>query len=594
MAKQQDKKREQSRERGVVAFEDGRGEVVLQGSGQRLRLTMRSGSVAGVAELGRVGVAPWSRTLVRCRGVDALPSDAMLRVLDVLGDGELPERVPAWRRGCGAFSNEGRGPTALLTAWMPGEGDPASDESRTTYTTAPAALGMAVSLAEGCAFASDDAQGVLVVAASGPEGLLVRALRETPGVVGGDEHIERRLREAAGAVGLHDDNVQAALAAAASPWEGRRVGWSDAIGEAFAKQVQGWPKDAGEAASVFIPTCAAMLAVSDDAAVQALAGLRANPPATRASVGQRIDGWLVSPRHVVLACAVFVFVLLFAPLLAAKIREATLTGKVRRAEELRERYQADARLAAIYGQLNERVWPMTKMLAEVSAAAPVHVVLQSVRMDSNAQLDIEGFVQVAPRGPTLDDPPETLLTQFEAALNALGTLGAVTVVRREVVGDLVEFQINAQVRSATSRGSVPMDFAEMPLAEVLYGEGASNDAAPIAVASASPTRARSSSALADREGMGDRTERDGAIEPGRESSSDRRPSGESGPASVDGVPTPITDEQIAGLDRAKLMSEWRVRLSASRDTKNDTETRARLAEEADKLIKRYREVGSGG
>ncbi len=592
-----DRKRNQGPPSGVVAFDRSGGrvtEVVLQGSGDRLRLTARAGSVASSSEMPRVGVASWSRTLVRCRGIKSLPADELVRVLDILGDGELPERVPAWRRACGALPTAGEGRTALLTAWMPGEGDPASDETNTTYATAPAALALAVSLADGCVFASDDAQGVLIVAASGPEGLLVRALRETPGVVGSDEHVEKRLREAAGAVGLHDDAVRSALAASASPWDGRHVGWSPAISEAIERRVEGWPKDASEAASVLLPACAAMLAMSDDAAVRRLAGMRASQPATQESVGQRVDNWLVSRRHVTIACAVFLLVLLFAPLLAAKARETMLSGKVRRAEELSEKYQADARKAAIYEQLNERVWPMTKMLAEVSAAAPVHVVVQSVRMDSTAQIDIEGFVQVTSAGPTLEGPPETLLTQFEAALNKLGTLGAVTVVRREVVGDSVEFQISARVRSATSPGSVPMDYAAIPLAEVLYGEGASNDTTPV-VASASPSSSRPRpSGGTRREESEDRAERDDAIESGRSASADRRPSGESGPASVDGVPTAITDDQIAAMDRATLMSEWRVRLSASRDTKNDEATRARLAEEATKLIERFRALGSEG
>lgn len=571
-------------------------EVVLQSSGDRFRLSTRAGSAAGSGELPRVGVASWSRTLIRCRGVEPLPSDEMVRVLDILGDGELPERVPAWRRACGALPTTGEGHTALLTAWMPGEDDPAADEPATTYATAPAALGLAVSLADGCVFASDDAQGVLIVAASGPEGLLVRALREAPGVVGSDEHVERRLREAAGAVGLHEDEVQSALTASASPWEGRRIGWTPGVGEAIASRVQGWPKDANEAAGVLLPTCAGMLALSEDIVVRRLADLRATQPTAQQSLTQRVDGWLVSRRHVALACAVCVLVLLFAPLLAAKAREAMLTGKVRQAEALSEQYQADARLAAIYGQLNERVWPMTKMLAEVSAAAPVHVVVQSVRMDSTSQIDIEGFVQVAPRGPTLEGPPEALVTEFESALNKLGTLGAVTIVRREVTGESVEFQISAQVRSATSIGSVPLDYGEMPLAEVLYGEGATNDTAPI-VASANPgaSRARPSSSGSRREeSSSGRTERDDAIESGRSASSDRRPSGESGPASVGGVPSPLTDEQIAAMDRRTAMTEWSTRRSESRNEKHDADTRARLAEEAEKLNTHFRSLGSGG
>ena len=567
-------------------------EVLLQtlGSPGRFRLSMKP-SPSVTAEATRVGLAPWGRSLVRCRGIEGLAGDELVTALGVLGDGELPERVPAWRRACGALPSTGGGRTAVLTAWMPGDGDPADDGRETTYATAAAALGMAASLAEGCLFASDEAQGVLIVAANGPEGLLVRALREAPDVVGTDVHVAKRLGEASAAVGLPEAFVREALSGSTSAWEGRRVGWSSGIAAALAKAVQGWPNDGGDAATALMPVCAGMLALAEDTAMRSLAGIRLSRPIEKATAVQRVDAWLVSPRHVAAACVACLLLLLFAPLLAAKVREAMLSGKVQRAEELRAQYEADAKTAAIYRQLNERVWPMTKMLAEVTAAAPVHVVLESVRMDSGAQLDIEGFVQMAPRGPTIDGPPEGLLTQYEAALNKLGTLGAVTVVRREVVGDSVEFQISAQVRNATARASLPMDYAEMSLAEVLYGEGASNTAAPIlASAGSSSSRTRPAASTTSR----DSGARDAAVESGRSSTSDRRPSGESGPASIDGVPAPLTDEQIAAMDRATAMREWSTRRSASRDEKNNAETRARLTAEAEKLNEHFRSMGSGG
>ncbi|MEQ8316969.1 MAG: hypothetical protein RIE77_13935 [Phycisphaerales bacterium] len=577
---------------GVVATDRVGGDAVrllVERSGERFRLT----TVADAGERPQVGLAPWGQSLVRCRGVDDLPPQELLSVLAILGDGELPERVPAWRRACGALpvGNEGR--TALLTAWMPGgEADDEAGDAR--FATAPAALGLAVSLAEGCAFASDSAQGVLIVAARGPEGVLVRSLRESPDVVSTDAHVERRLLEAASAVGLHEDQARSTLRASAEPGRGRRAGWSAGIGEALAQKIEGWPSDAREAAKRLLPACAGMLALSDDPAVRALASLRQDEPATKASTGERMNAWLASRRNVAVACAVCVLVVLFTPLLGALVREAMLGAMVARAETLREQYEADARRAAIYGQLNERVWPMTKMLAEVSAAAPVHVVLESVRMDSNAQIDIEGFVQVTAGGPVLEGPPESLLTRYETALNELGTLGSVTVVRREVVGDAAEFQISARVRSAIARASLPQDFAEMSLAEVLYGEGASNTTTPVVASASTPTgRSRPSSGSSSR-GEAERASRDSAIESSRESAADRRPSGESGPASEDGVPTPITDAQIAELDRSELLNQWRIRNSASRDESNDAGTRARLKEEADKLIARYREVGSGG
>lgn len=564
--------------------------VMLERRGDGYQLST-TGDFEGVP---LVRVAPWERSLVRCRGVDDLPGEELASVLQILGDGELPERVPAHRRGCGAVPVDGQGRTALLTAWMPTADESGGVDDGSMYATAPAALGLAVSLAEGCVFGSDAQSGVLIVAARGPEGLIVRSLRESSDVVATDAHVEQRLREAATAVGLHEDEVRSTLRSAASPWEGRRVGWSPGIGASLSRLVRGWSETDSQAARTFVAVCAGMLAVHPDGTVRALASLRRDQPAERKGVGDRVNSWLSSRRHVVLACIVCLLVLLFAPLLSAKAREMLLTSKVGRAEALRERYEADARLAAIYGQLNERVWPMSKMLAEVSAAAPVHVVLESVRMDSNAQIDIEGFVQVAPRGPTLEDPPETLLTRYESALNELGTLGSVTVVRREIVGDSVEFQVTARVRNATARGNLPMDFADMPLAEVLYGEGASNTATPIvAAASTSTSRGRPSGPSSARS-TEERASRDSAIEGGRDASGDRRPTSESGPASVDGVPTPISDADIAALDRGELLNQWRIRNSASRDEKNDAETRARLKEEADKLIARYREVGSGG
>lgn len=588
------KAREQQTPIGVVASERLGGQLVeacLQPEGGRYRLALSQNATA--ASL-RVGIAPWARTLVRCRGIENLPPADLLRSLELLGDGELPERVPAWRRACGALAGPGEGRTALLTAWLPGEDDAAVDTAATGYTTAASALGFAVSLAEGCAFATDDAQGVLVVAASGPEGLLVRALREQPGVLGSAEHVDRRLREAASAVGLHEEHVRSALERASTPVDGRCVGWSSGVGEALASRVRGWDPSGEQAARVFLLVCAAMLSASEDPATRTLAGLHAEAPATRVSARDRLDTWLASPRRVAVVCAACILLVLFVPLLSAKARQSMLAGKAKRAEELRVQYQDTARRAALYRQLNATVWPMTKMLAEVTSAAPVHVVVESVRLDSNALVDIEGFVQIAPRGPSIEGPPETLLSQFEASLNSLGTLGSVTVARREIVGDQVEFQISARVRNATGRASVPLDFAQTPLAEVLYGEGASNLNAPLlasGIGSSGPrarTTGSSSPTGTGPASTGDRTaSRESPTAAGRESTSDRRPSGEAGPASVDGVPSPLTEAQMDEMDRRALMNEWRIRNSASRDTKLDAETRARLEDEATKLRSRF-------
>ncbi len=580
----------------MVAFDhSGDRNVELSVSpSSRTRLRVAKHRDGAATEGVRVGVAPWSQTLVRSRGVDDLPSEELLRAITVLGEGELPERVPGWRRGCGAVASSGGGRTALFTAWMAEDDDAQGADPDTSYATAPAAVAYAASLAEGCVFASDAIQAVLLVAANGPEGLVVRALRESADLVGTDAHVRRRLAETAAAAGLGEDTASEALNTSATPWDGRRTGWSHGVGAALESHFEGWPTSPTERGTWMLPACAGAMALSEEPATRALAALRRTKPLDRPSIRDRADLWLSSRRNISVACMVCVLVVLFGPLLFAMARESMLSARVERAEELRAQYEADARTAAIYGQLNERVWPMTKMLAEITAAAPVHVVLESIRLDASAQIDIEGFVQVAPRGPRLEGPPETLLTQYEDALNALGTLGPVTVVRRNVVGDSVEFQISAQGERPAAIGNLPMDFADMPLAQVLYGEGATNTTTPI-LAAAPDSRGRpGSTPSSSSRSSSSRAARDAAVESGRDTTADRRPSGSSGPASVDGVPAELTDEQIAGMDRATLMTEWRVRLSASRNDDNDEATRARLKAEADQLIARSRAVGSGG
>ncbi|GIW74374.1 MAG: hypothetical protein KatS3mg103_0896 [Phycisphaerales bacterium] len=342
-----------------------------------------------------------------------------------------------------------------------------------------------------------------------------------------------------------------------------------------------------------------------------MASLRAREPARRATPLERLDGWLCRPGRVAALCVGLVAIALLAPLLAAQARVALLKGKIERAEALRSTFQAQARQAAIYRQLNERVWPMTKLMAEVAAAAPVHVVLDSVRLDSTGQIDLEGFVQIVPEGPGVQGPPESLVTRYESALNALGTLGPVTVVRREVVGDSVQFQVAAQVRNALARANLPMDYAQMPLAEVLYGPGARNDASPRPAALASgrgspgrasavrpggssPASAMASPASTASTVARDAGQRDQAIEGARQAAGQRRPTGDVPPASENGVPTPLTDEQIAAMDRQTAMREWSTRRSASRDASLDAETRARLAAEAEKLNAHFKALGSGG
>ncbi|MEO1007995.1 MAG: hypothetical protein AAFX79_05480 [Planctomycetota bacterium] len=580
--------------------------VEIDASGGRPRLVSSQFADDPPAEIesGRlVAVAPWSGGLVRTRPLEPMASDALGGALAVLAEGELPERVPAWRRACGALPADaggGSGRTAVLTAWMPHDDDPRHPGCR--FVSAGAALGYAATLAGGCVAAQDAASGVLAVAASGPEGLVIRTLHEDAATGDPIASAARRLDEACAAAGIPASAGSAVAERLAAQRDDRRIAASDDLDAIIGVRLAGW-SSADHRSAMLLPAVAGLLALEADPHTRALVGMRCSPPEARPTLAERADELLSSPRRVAAICAACIAIVLLAPLMGAMARQGVLSARLDRAEAAREAHEETARQAALYRQLDATVLPMSKMLAEVTAAAPVHVVLESVRADARSGIEIEGYVFVAPDAPPLDGPPEGLVTEYEAALNALGTLSGVTIDRRETTDGTVTFQLSCAIRDASARATLGTDYAATPLAVVLYGERGRNDTAPLRTrdADAGPRRTASSSAATRRPARPPAGDSDadraadsaGGAEVARAANTDRRPSGES-PPSVDGVPTPLTDVQLDSMDRGELMREWQKRLRASRDESNDEETRARLAQEASTLRERFRSMGSGG
>jgi hypothetical protein len=230
--------------------------------------------------------------------------------------------------------------------------------------------------------------------------------------------------------------------------------------------------------------------------------------------------------------------------------------------------------AALYGELEQSRWPMAKLLNDLSTAAPVGITVQNLRLAPGQGLTLKGVAR-----------SQELVTQFQAALNRTKVFGGVTVSRTEFRDSGVEFDLTAQVVGP----SVPVqlardedlekntDYAGHSLAERLYGPGASNDTVGEGAARP-PGRSRR-----------DRTAGGEAPRAGDPAAGERRPS----PSET--VPPPLTDEQVARMDRTTAMREWTTRQRAAVTLRNiDAATKQRLQDEARKCKERFDQTKAEG
>jgi hypothetical protein len=213
--------------------------------------------------------------------------------------------------------------------------------------------------------------------------------------------------------------------------------------------------------------------------------------------------------------------------------------------------------AALYRQLEQSRWPMAKLLNDVSGAAPVGITLQNLRLAPGQGLSVHGTAK-----------SQELVTQFQAALNKTKVFGKASVTRTEFKEAGVEFDLVAEVANAFANVQNAEDFAAKPLAVRLYGEGASNDSVEDRPMRQPRTRRGERGA-----GANDARTPDPA-------SADRRPAA----TASDAVPPPVTDEEIAKMDRAAAIKGWTSRKSyVQKHPTLDAATRQRLGEEEQKM-----------
>jgi hypothetical protein len=539
-----------------------------------------------------VRVAPMRETVARCNPIPAGVNGELASVLALMAEAQLPETIPAHRRTAGGVpEGEGQARAALLIGWK-GEAPESlvdEEEIEESWTTPAAALAVLRQGKGQSAVYADPEEGAVSVLAFGPSKSLARVLVEDA------PNSTAFVRTVSGVVGETCSAASVAVPQTALSASGVILAVDSGVIGAVRSVVSGVPEQRSWFEQYGLALGAALAAVSKDPIARSLTALRASAPVRRESPPERVANWLSHRKRAWGVVAASVALLLLGPWVIASARLMVLNAKaVGLGDKNRERLES-ARRSALYQQLEVSRWPMTKLLADVSAAIPVGVTTDSIRLSTDQGLSVQGSAENA-----------ELVNTMQANLNATKLLSNVKLNRVDSGGSGVQFDLTADVVNPHVKAAGLEDYAAKPLAVRLYGEGASNTALPrnTGSSSAGGGGSRESSASRDTRSASrppERTERGGGGggNGGGDRGSDRgasRPSeAPSRPAAAapGEAPPPLTDAEIEKMDRTTAMREWANRRTyPQKNPAIDATTKSRLAEEARKLQEQMNKAGA--
>jgi hypothetical protein len=508
-------------------------------------------------------------------GLPAGVSDAQAaQALGLLAEAEMPGDFPGHRRAAGVLCLGNR-PTPALAPALATPAPPATAATLTSPADVPAggctamgwlgtaddlglplvaawvpeplALAGLARLASGADGAraiglADSRSGVITLLVdAGPAGVLARSRRDEPGTT----DVRAALAEFGDLLGV---GVSPNLRLATDGPAGLSIEIDSPTG--------GLPAGLAPEAALAAGAAAALLR-ADPLDKPLLAMTEHGPEQRRNPLYRAIEG-LSRPAWGITAAVVCVGVILLAPLGVNAARVAMLEKRAAGMTDDGGTLRAAADQTDFYGLLRERRWPVTALIADLAASAPAGLEIDSLSLEHGKRVIVMGTT-------TTSDLPGTWRD----------TLNGSRVFEDARVTDNAggRFQLNVAVKDA------------------LLAMGGRGSPSPVTVDR--PTVAAGSPAARD------------AARPGGTSGSATGGGGRNtGPVSGGGAgtpaaaakepPGPISDAEIATLDRASAMKEWAARRAASQRTDLDSATRDRLAAEAAKAQQRMREAPQGG
>jgi hypothetical protein len=559
-----------------------------------------------------VRLAPAHECIARAERIPSGSVVEMSGALDLLLEARLPPEAPMHRRAAGVIGSAagavaGVGErSALLTAWMPGRGEAlppaplgiASDDER--WVTPAAALSALI--AHGCererggglALWAEREHGSITAIAYSEQvpgasaGLpavslrpVARVLLDEPADAGWASMVQRVAGESASSAGVTGPlwkSAQGTLwlsseqAVALQAMLGSSAGdgqWMDHYGLALG---------------------AALAATWPDPLARPLANLRAQRVEAREAWLVRAARGLSKPGRVWWVGVGLLALGMLVPLGLASGRVWLAESRFGTATETQASLSQLERQALLYQQLEKSRWPMSKLLADVSQAAPEKVRVEQVRLATDQGLTLIG---------TASDAAE--LSLLQQRLTETRIFRGVRANRSEAGSDgRLAFELTAVVASPHTRVPKAEDFASRTLAQRLYNdENASNlEYKPEAGGGGVRTeRARERGGERGGERGSRATEAQSAsgseAQPAGESS--RRPSATSSDGAGAGPPKPLSDDDIAKMTREQILKEFPARRKYARNTAGiDPAEKDRLEQEVTKLQDRLKKLNAGG
>lgn len=536
-----------------------------------------------------VRVVPTRRSIGRVVRVPMASEADLSRTLGLIVEAEMPPNVPAHRAGAAVLPAGGEGQTrsVLLTGWTQAETTDGASEPAVgvlegveeRWCTPLGALCALRGRDDGSIVDARESEGAMSVLAARAEQAAARVIVDEPD----DDHpwdavVSDALAEACELAGLAGGDGVANAEDVATMLRGA---WpcTEAASGAIAKRVNAGVTGVLSAGSLrkHASTLGACLAVLDEQLGMAgLANLRREAPKVHEPALARMVKWASVPRRAAVLASLGLAVMLLAPWGIGWARLSVAQARGKDLPEVRSKSKDVELRAALYQQVEQARWPMTKLLSDIGGAAPVGVTVTETRLTVGQSISLEGVAA-----------SRELVTQFEAALNASKVFSKVTPKNVAPKGDEVEFTYTLEIAPGTAMHAPVKpaeDFVAQPLAVRLYGEGATNTLPPKGASQAAPGRRANSSA---GEGGAAMPTSGGSRTPATSGES-RRPS--SGTATNE-PPAEIKDEEIAKLSASDAMKGWAERRRfLSANPKADPAVRTRVEEEATKLQARMKEA----
>jgi len=568
-----------------------------------IEVSTRSGASARSAAKGEsavgdliVGVLPGASCTWRSLPAGAIdpdaPAEALSGALALLSEAHAGT-VPTHRRAAGLVRTaDGAGGVAGVASWVQDHADRVATLDAVgevnSYIPAQVALawamratGRSTGIGAWIEGPIGHGAGTIVVCAAGEgQSPVLRVLRDDAG----DEAAWRvSVREA-----MLDTAESAGLQAPSLP-DGalRDVLVLSAARSGVSPMVGGIPSQAGWIETYALALGAAAAALKADASEAPLHAMTFDPPGSKGNPIERLIVWLSTPARCAAAIVVLLMLAVLVPLGAAYARWSIIESKAQGPGAPDPALFASAREADAYAFQLQRRWPMSKVLAEIVGTAPKGVQIESVTLDVNKPLQITGTA----------DTIETV-TEWRAKLGASVVFEDAKATPNNTAQGTVRFELTAKV----AKPALAMNADAATLAKV--NKTAAESATTATGDSTGAGRNSNSGRNNNQSGRRTTTTNNNDFNRSR-SDRNANPSGGGGgggmtPAPAEtskaaaAPPSPISDEQIAKLDRISAMREFTTRRAASQQPGLDETTRQRLRDEAAKCQQRMREASSGG